>query len=180
MVLINKFAENQSLPPWASQVVLVVKNLPANAGDAGLITGLGSSPGGGHGNPLQCFCLENSMDRGTWQATVHRVAKTYDTTEVTSHTHTHTHTHTHLLSLSFSLVIHGRGDWGSIRVEGAGVEVQWAHLPSSWSSSRAGCQRPPHPQPSLSLLSLQLHLALWARAPEHPLQVHRPASGAVR
>ena len=42
----------------------VVKDLPANAGDAGLILGLGSSPGGGHGNPLQYSCLENSTDRG--------------------------------------------------------------------------------------------------------------------
>ena len=51
----------------ASQVALVVKNLPANAGDlrdAGLIRGLGRSPGGGHGNPLQHSCLENPMDRG--------------------------------------------------------------------------------------------------------------------
>ena len=42
---------------------LVVKNLPANAGDLGSVPGLGRSPGGGHGNPLQCSCLENSMDR---------------------------------------------------------------------------------------------------------------------
>ena len=52
----------------ASQVVLVVKNLPANAGDirdAGLIPVLGRSPGGDHGNPLQYSCLENSMVRGT-------------------------------------------------------------------------------------------------------------------
>ena len=51
----------------ASQVVLVVKNLPANAGDTrdvGSILGWGRSPGGRHGNPLQYFCLENSMDRG--------------------------------------------------------------------------------------------------------------------
>ena len=50
----------------------VVKNLPANAGDAGdtgSISGLGRSPGGGHGNPLQYSCLENLMDRGAWQAT---------------------------------------------------------------------------------------------------------------
>ena len=63
---------------WASQVVLVVKNPPANAGDVrevGLILGSGRSPGGGHGNPLQYSCLENPMDRGAWQATVHRVAK---------------------------------------------------------------------------------------------------------
>ena len=61
---------------WASQVVLVVKNLPANAGDvrdSGLNPGLGRSPGGGHGNALQYSCLENPMDRGVWQATAHRV-----------------------------------------------------------------------------------------------------------
>ena len=63
---------------WASQVVLVVKNLPANAGDkrdAGLTPGSGRSPGGGHGNPLQHSCLENPMDRRHWQAMVLRVAK---------------------------------------------------------------------------------------------------------
>jgi len=48
----------------ASQVVLVVKNPPANAGDTGLIPGLGRPPGEGHGNPLQYSCLENSIDRG--------------------------------------------------------------------------------------------------------------------
>ena len=60
---------------WVSQVVLMVKNPFANAGDVSLIPGLGRSPGGGHGNPLQYSCLENSTDRGAWQATVHRVAK---------------------------------------------------------------------------------------------------------
>ena len=62
---------------WASQVELVIKNLLANAenaGDVGLIPGLGRSPGGGHGNPLQHSCLENPMDR-VWQSTVHRVTK---------------------------------------------------------------------------------------------------------
>ena len=56
----------------------MVKNLPANAGavrDLGSIPRLGRSPGGGHGNPLQYSCLENPMDRGAWQATVHGVAK---------------------------------------------------------------------------------------------------------
>ena len=63
---------------WASQVVLVVKNLPANAGDArdlGSIPGSGRSPGGGNGNPLQHSCRENSMDREAWRATVHGVSK---------------------------------------------------------------------------------------------------------
>ena len=53
----------------------VVKNLPANAGDAGLIPGSGRSVGGGNGNSLQYPCLENPKDRGAWQATVHRVTK---------------------------------------------------------------------------------------------------------
>ena len=46
-----------------------------NAGDPGWIPGLGRSPGEGNGNPLQCSCLENPMDRGAWRATVHGVAK---------------------------------------------------------------------------------------------------------
>ena len=59
-------------------LVLVVKNLPANAGDireGGLIPGMGRSPGGGHGKPLQYSCLENPMDRAAWQAAAHEVAK---------------------------------------------------------------------------------------------------------
>ena len=51
------------------------KESACNAGDLGLITGLGRSPGGGHGNPLQYSCLENLMDRGDWWATVHGVTK---------------------------------------------------------------------------------------------------------
>ena len=57
---------------------VVKKNLPANAADTGhvgSIPGLGRSPGGGHGNPLQYSCLENPMDRRVWQATIHRVAQ---------------------------------------------------------------------------------------------------------
>ena len=60
----------------ASQVALVVKNSPANAGDMrdeGSIPELGRSPGKGNGNPLHYSCLENSMDRGAWWATVHGV-----------------------------------------------------------------------------------------------------------
>ena len=63
---------------WASKVVLVVKNLLANAGDirdTGSIPGLGRSPGEGSSNPLQYSCLENPMGRGAWWATVHGVAK---------------------------------------------------------------------------------------------------------
>ena len=64
----------------ASQVALLVKNPPPSAGDvrdAGLIPGLGRSPGGGHGNSPQYSCLENPVDRGVWQATVHRVAQSW-------------------------------------------------------------------------------------------------------
>ena len=59
-------------------MALAVKNLSANAGDIrdiGSVPGLGKSPGGGYGNPLQYSCLENPMDRGDWQATVHRLAE---------------------------------------------------------------------------------------------------------
>ena len=62
----------------ASQVALMVKNPPANAGDIGdlgSIPGLRRSPGVGLGSPLQCSCLENPMDWGAWWATVLRVAK---------------------------------------------------------------------------------------------------------
>ena len=53
----------------------VVKNPPANAGDMGLNPGSGRSPREGNGNPLQHSCLGNPMERGAWQATVHRAAK---------------------------------------------------------------------------------------------------------
>ena len=68
----------------------VVKNLPANAGDASSIPELERSPAEGNGNPFQCSCLENFMDRGAWRATDHGVA----------HTHTHTHTHGHVFALT--------------------------------------------------------------------------------
>ena len=70
---------------WAPQVVLVVKNPAVNAGDVrdrslmDLIPGLGRSPGGGHGNPLQYSCLENPMDKGAWRATGYMVTES-DTT----------------------------------------------------------------------------------------------------
>jgi len=55
----------------------VVKNLPASAGDAGLIPGLGRSPGGENSNPFQYSCLENPTDRGDLWAIDHRVAKSW-------------------------------------------------------------------------------------------------------
>ena len=74
-----------------SQVMLVVKNQPANAGDirdVGSIPGLGRSPEGGHDNRFQYSCLENPMDRGDWQATVHRVTESWTHSKQPS-THTH-------------------------------------------------------------------------------------------
>ena len=65
-----------------------MKNLPVNTGDArdvGLILGLGRAPGVGNGNPLQYSCLENSMGRGTGQATVHRFVKS----QIVLNTRTH-------------------------------------------------------------------------------------------
>ena len=67
-----------------SQVVLVVKNLPANAGDVrdtGSIPGSGRFPGGGHGNPIQYTCLKNPMDRGARWATVRAATEELDVTE---------------------------------------------------------------------------------------------------
>ena len=55
-----------------------LNNSPANAGDAGdagSVLGLGRSPGGGNGSPLQCYCLENPVDGGAWRATGHSVAE---------------------------------------------------------------------------------------------------------
>ena len=59
---------------------LVVKNLSASAGDAGSIPGLGRTPGEGEGYPLQYSCVENPMDRGAWNVTLHGVTKESDTT----------------------------------------------------------------------------------------------------
>ena len=91
----------------------MVKNLPANAGDAGglcSVPGSGRSPGVGNSNPLQDSCLENSMDRGVWRATVHGVKKSKTRlrnwacvrARTCKHTHTHTHTHTFWI-LDYSL-----------------------------------------------------------------------------
>ena len=71
---------------------LVVKNLPSNAGDVGLIPGSGRSPEVGNTNPLQYSCLGNPMDRGAWQAIVHGLSK--------SRTRLSMHAHTHVVSYS--------------------------------------------------------------------------------
>ena len=85
----------------------MVKNPPVNVGnrrDVGWIPGSGRSPGGAHGNPLQCSCLENPTDRGAWRATAHRAAKESDMAEHTGHTS------------------------GQPRLSGTGYGVQFCHL----------------------------------------------------
>ena len=65
---------------WASPVAQLVKKLPASSGDTadiGSVPGSGRSPGEGNGNPLQYSCLENSMDREAWLATVHGITKSW-------------------------------------------------------------------------------------------------------
>ena len=85
---------------WGFQVVLVVKNLLANAGNSRevrWIPGMGRSPGEANDNPPQCSCQGNPMARGVWRATVLGIAKnwTWFSVHVRARTHTHTHTHTH-------------------------------------------------------------------------------------
>ena len=65
----------------------VVKNLPANAGDVGSILGLGRSPGVGNGNSLQYSCLENSMGRVAWWATVHGATESDTTERLSTHSY---------------------------------------------------------------------------------------------
>ena len=66
---------NLGLPQWLSDKEFAYNE--GDAGDAGLIIRSGKSPEGGHDNPLQDSCLENPMDRGSWLAMVHRVAKSW-------------------------------------------------------------------------------------------------------
>ena len=88
---------------WVSQVVLVIKNLPVNAGDLrdmGLIPEWGRSPGGGHDNPFQYSCLKNLMDREAWRAMVNRVAKSQTRLKwLSTRAHAHIHTHANLILL---------------------------------------------------------------------------------
>ena len=91
-----------------------------SVGYLGSIPGSGRSAGGGHGNPLQCCCLENPMNRGAWQATVHAVAKS--PTRL-SNTHTHTHTHTHWVNFNRTM--------GRSPGEGNGNPLQYSCLVSS-------------------------------------------------
>ena len=94
----NTKKKNKWIYSFTSQVAQWDKNPLANAGDAGhsgSTPGSGRSPGGGPSNPPQYSCLENSMDRGTWWAPVHRVAKSWTWLNRLS-----THTHQLLMNLS--------------------------------------------------------------------------------
>ena len=89
----------------------VIKNLPVNAGDTrdmGSIPGSERSPGVGNGNPLQYSCLENPMDKGDWQATVHRVSESNVTKHARTHARAHTHPHT---LIAKSPVVEWRRHW---------------------------------------------------------------------
>ena len=113
------------LPREVFQVVAVVKNPPANAGDGsdeGSIPGSGRSPGGGHGNPFQYSCLEYPMDKGAWRARVHRVTKSW-TRLKRQHTHTHTHGEAEMR--------------GSLLLTPNGTELPW-WLSSKESACNAG------------------------------------------
>ena len=93
----------------------MVKKPPAHAGDGGSSPGSGRSPGGGHGNPLQYSCLENSMERGARGATVHGVAEELDMTEqlrmhvCTTRVRDHENQYTECHSPQISLATSGHG-----------------------------------------------------------------------
>ena len=92
----------------ASQVVLVVKNPPARAGDVrdmGSIPGSGRSPEGGYGNPLRYFCLENPMDRGALWAAVHRIARSWTLLKWLS-MHAYVYIYTHIFFVFFSIMVY--------------------------------------------------------------------------
>ena len=164
--------------------MLVVKNLPANAGDireAGSVPGSGRSPGAGHGNLLQYSCLENPMDRGAWQATVHRVARSQTQLKWL---HTHAHQEDTSILTWFSYLILGQppglslSQLSLLHMEAFGIlwvssfatltcgRWEWAslhplapHMPHTTHHSYSGTMRWPdfkHFCPRLSgLLSLQ-------------------------
>ena len=95
----------------------MIKNSSVNAGNSGdtcLISASGRDPGGEHGNPLQYPCLENSMDRGAWGATVHEVTKELDTTEQ--------------LNISCISEILDLGNDITPMVQGGGKKLRFRHL----------------------------------------------------
>ena len=116
------------------QVVLMLKNPPANAGDlgdAGSIPESGRSPGGANGNPLQYPCLENPLDTGIWQATVHRVAQSWTRMKLL---HTHTgKTFSAWCAILWALQMHMVTQ--ALRHQDA---EQWGHPPGTFHVSLCG------------------------------------------
>ena len=105
----------RGLTPW-----LRGKESACSTGDIGSIAGSGRSPGGGHDNPLQYSCLESPMDRGAWQATVHRAAKSWaQLKRLSVHVHTRTpHTRTRTEghgTLSLAIPCYGLMPWSEVK-----------------------------------------------------------------
>ena len=155
-----------------SQVAPVVKKPPANtrdARDAGSIPGSGRAPGEGNGNPLQHSCLENSVDRGAWWATVHGVAKSWTQLSDWTHMHTHHSSFKHpfgALGSNFKENVTGRGRLWFIHHSG-----QPAQSPAVESFTRP--QRPPvTPPQSLSSLCSPASGSSHAIPSKH----HRPSA----
>ena len=130
----------------------VVKNLPANSGDVGLIPGSGRSPGKGNDNPLQYSCLGNSMDRGAQRATVHgvtRVQHDLETKQQTAQMRASTSQ-----SNQHVLVIHNIEDGDN----GPDIFTElWIIIPYSLSSTFNGSISKP---PELNIFKIHLHLSL--------------------
>ena len=136
----GRFTEiGSNLVTEETQVALVVKSLPANAGDVrdvGSISGLGRSRGGGHGNPLLYSCLENSMERGSWKATVHRVSKSWTWLKVTACMHIFWSRDKQVQSLSEQPCLYFDGDVHAVlvlRPSSAWLKVQY---PEIWLTSK--------------------------------------------
>ena len=91
---------------WASLMARSVKNPPTLAGDMDSIPGLGESPGGGHSNPFQNSCLENSIDRGAWRAEVHGVTKSQTQLSMCTCVCAHTHTYIYILYIYIYIYIY--------------------------------------------------------------------------
>ena len=123
---------------WASQVVLVVKNPPANEGDIrhlGLFPRSGKSPGGGHGNPLQYPCLEKPMDRGDWWAAVDGVAKSWAWLKQLSR---HAHIGGGLCGINEIIIAQGLA-WSQPLTKSYFLVFSWDSLPSSTNHSQVVC-----------------------------------------
>ena len=113
----------QPLPCMGFSSSSVGKESACSAGDLGLIPGLGRSPGEGNGNPLQYSCLENSMDRRAWQATVHGIAKSQ--TQLCDYVHVHVHPCKEIFVFTGNL-----------------VSYKAYHMAQCWGPASAGSRRP--------------------------------------